>query len=148
MVFLDIATPTLYFLSAVFALYALVFYGAYLRKRLKRGTFNMLFLALVVHVVTYVYKMTLLFTVRVTTTLGNDTALIEAMRTWGWFLAMCGTTFSFGLFAFLTYKHRYDIWVGIESVINKAEELRKENENVSHNGTDGREIPPGPQQPS
>lgn len=137
MLFLDYATPTLYAISAVAALYTLIFYGTYFRKKLKRGVFNLLALAVLVHIVTQIWKMTTLFVFRVTSNMGVTSEVIEALRTWGWFFAMCGTTFSFCTFACLSYKYRFEMWAAVDSILNNG---GPQNAQSNNDTTNGREI--------
>ncbi|WP_239303909.1 hypothetical protein [Paenibacillus sp. ACRRY] len=112
---------TTYFICAICGVYNLLAHGKYFKERFKSGVVSAFMLAMLFFLGAYTFKMFVAIWIRLSTSLTGRDAVLEAIQTYAWTIAMFGTTTGLVILSILTYTKRYDLFVYLRKIDKKGE---------------------------
>ena len=118
---IDMILLSLYFIGAICSVYIIFAHREYFQGRFKAGVVSAFMLAMLFFLVAYAFKMTMAIWIRLSTALTSRGAVLEAIQTYTWTIAMFGTTAGLVILAVLTYTKRYDLFVYLRKIDKKGE---------------------------
>lgn len=118
---IDMILLTLYFIGAISGVYNLIAHRKYFKERFKSGVVSAFMLAMLFFLAAYTFKMVIAIWMRLSTSLTGRGAVLEAIQTYAWTIAMFGTTTGLVILSILTYTKRYDLFVYLRKIDKKGE---------------------------
>ncbi|CAM4469204.1 hypothetical protein [Paenibacillus xylanexedens] len=118
---IDMILLTLYFIGAICGVYNLIKHAPYFKERFKSGVVSAFMLAMLFFLGAYTFKMVIAIWIRLSTSLTGRGAVLEAIQSYAWTIAMFGTTAGLVILSILTYTKRYDLFVYLRKIDKKGE---------------------------